>query len=144
MAQNNVDGIESTVQETNVWLNKVARELHTDDRQRAYLVLRAFLHATRNQLPIDEAAGFAAQLPVLLKGVYYDGWNPSKTPETLRSRTDYLDEVQKEAVFAADMDPERGFAAAAKLVAQHMTGGQMTQLLNALPGDIRQLLKPAA
>src|SRR5215213_1307582 len=123
MVQNHVDGIETTVHETNAWLNEIAQELHTDDRQCAYLVLRAFLHATRNQLPVDEAAGFAAQLPLLVKGIYYDGWNPSKTPKKLRSRADYLDEVRKEAVFAADMDPERGVAAAAKVVARHMTEG---------------------
>jgi len=33
-----------------------------------------------DRLPITIAANFAAQLPELLRGVFYDGWSPSRVP----------------------------------------------------------------
>lgn len=140
MAREDVEGIESTVQETHTWLNELAEELHTTDRQRAYLVLRAFLHALRDQLTVDEAAHFSAQLPMLVKGIYYDGWKPAATPERLRDRSAFLDRIRTEASFAAEMDPGRAVEAAGKVVSRHMTRGQVEQLLASLPRDIRGLL----
>lgn len=140
MSQTSVEGIDSTVQQTNEWLKELCDELHMEDRQRAYLILRAFLQVTRDQLRVDEAAQFAAQLPMLLRGVYYEGWVPSQVPERLRDRQAFLDRIRDEAVFAADMDPARAVAAASKVVLSSMSEGQEEQILRSLPGDIRELM----
>ncbi len=62
-----------------MWVNDVAKD--TDDREFAYRVLRAWLHTLRDRLTIEASAHFAAQLPDLLRGVVYGGWNPSAFPE---------------------------------------------------------------
>ena len=62
------------------WLAVVRDRLGTDDRQLAYRVLRAWLHTVRDRLTVEAAAHFAAQLPELLRGVFYEGWNPSHVP----------------------------------------------------------------
>ena len=76
--------IERNVEKTNVWLKDLAAELGTDDRRYAYRVLRAFFHVLRDRLTVDESAQLAAQLPELLRGVYYEGWRPSHTPPACR------------------------------------------------------------
>ena len=65
---------DTTVQETNLWLKAIMEALHTDDRHLAYLALRATLHALRDRLGPENAVHLAAQLPMLLRGLYYEGW----------------------------------------------------------------------
>jgi uncharacterized protein (DUF2267 family) len=56
-------------------------------------VLRTYLHALRDRLTVDEAAELAAQLPELIRGIYYEGWDPSKTPVRYEDLADFLDRV---------------------------------------------------
>jgi uncharacterized protein (DUF2267 family) len=64
------------VSETEAWVDDVMRRLGWHDRERVYLVLLATLHALRDSLPRDEAVYIGAQLPPLLRGLYYEGWHP--------------------------------------------------------------------
>jgi uncharacterized protein (DUF2267 family) len=63
-----------------IWLATVAQELGTEDRRRAERVLRTWLHLVRDQLPVNSAAHFGAQLPEFLRGVYYEDWSPGHSP----------------------------------------------------------------
>src|SRR6185369_10762255 len=53
----------------------------TEDREFAYRVLRAWLHTLRDRLTVQASAHFAAQLPDLIRGIFYAGWNPSGVPK---------------------------------------------------------------
>jgi uncharacterized protein (DUF2267 family) len=57
----------------NTWLHKVAEHLGVPDRNQAGRIFRAVLHALRDRLPAGEAAHLGAQLPIIWKGIYYDG-----------------------------------------------------------------------
>ena len=89
--------IDRSVEKTNVWLRDLCEELESQDRQYAYHVLRAFLHALRDRIPVDESAQLAAQLPVLIRGIYYEGWVPSHTPQTYHDLRAFLERVAAEA-----------------------------------------------
>ncbi|MGZ5375816.1 MAG: DUF2267 domain-containing protein, partial [Solirubrobacterales bacterium] len=79
-----VDQIDRSAEKANVWLNELVAEFGSDDRKLAYRVLRAYLHAVRDRLTVEEAAQLAAQLPVLIRGIYYENWVPSRTPISYR------------------------------------------------------------
>jgi uncharacterized protein (DUF2267 family) len=79
MTTTRVDVIDRSVEKAHAWLNDLAEELATEDGHHAYRVLRAFLHALRDHLSVDEAAALAAQLPIFVRGVFYEGWDPSRT-----------------------------------------------------------------
>jgi len=76
MSQTGVAAFDSTIQTTNVWLHDIMERLGWQDRHRAYHALRAVLHALRDRLPVDQAAALGAQLPMLVRGFYYEGWHP--------------------------------------------------------------------
>jgi hypothetical protein len=55
-----LDVIDRSVEKTHIWLNELSEELATEDGHHAYRVLRAFLHALRDHLSVNETAALAA------------------------------------------------------------------------------------
>jgi Uncharacterized conserved protein (DUF2267) len=72
MSFTGVSNLHTSIDKTNTWLAEIAGEFGTEDQRLAYRVLRAWLHALRDRLPVTIAANFAVQLPEL-RGVFYDG-----------------------------------------------------------------------
>ena len=66
---------DETVQLSNLWLNDLMDELSWKDKKRAYRILRATLHALRDRLTPHEAVHLGAQLPMLIRGLYYENWH---------------------------------------------------------------------
>ena len=73
-----VSALDHAMHTAHTWIHDVAREFDTEDREFAYRVLRAWLHTLRDRLPVEASAHFAAQLPDLIRGVFYAGWNPGQ------------------------------------------------------------------
>lgn len=70
---------DNTVQQTNLWLKSITTKLGVDDRHLAYSLLKGTLHALRDRIGPENAVHLGAQLPILLRGVYYEGWRPTTT-----------------------------------------------------------------
>jgi uncharacterized protein (DUF2267 family) len=60
------------------------------NRHKAYLALRATLHALRDRLTVEEVAQLGAQLPTLIRGFYYEGWDPTGKPLRVRHKEQFL------------------------------------------------------
>jgi len=68
-----LDVFDRTVQAANLWLKELMDALGWDDRYQAYEGLRTTLHALRDRLTLEEMAQLGAQVPLLIRGVYYEG-----------------------------------------------------------------------
>ena len=132
---------DSTIHTTHVWLNELLGLLGwpDDDPHRAYLALRAALHALRDRLSVDEAASLAAQLPMLVRGFYYEGWHPHGKPLKERHRDAFLAHVWADFRQDPDVNPKQVARAVFQLLAQHVTAGEIEKLKRCLPGEIRAL-----
>src|SRR3977135_3061708 len=86
---------DTTLQKTHQWLNDLMQLLDWGDKSKAYLALRATLHELRDRLTIQEVAQLAAQLPMLVRGFYYEGWNPTSKPEKERNVEAFLDRMRE-------------------------------------------------
>ena len=75
MSATGLDVFDKTLQSTNIWLDEIMEKLGPD-RQVAWHVLSAVLHALRDRLQIGLAVHLGAQLPLLVRGLYYDQWHP--------------------------------------------------------------------
>lgn len=133
------DAIDTTVQKTYRWLRELAAELGGVSREEAYDVLRGFLHTLRDRLIIQEAADLGAQLPMLIRGLYYEGWNPSRVPLKMKA-ADFLELFAAEAGYPLDASAERALKAANRILWRHVSGGEAMDVWNCLPEDIRELL----
>jgi len=132
---------EHAIHTANIWLKAVAEALETEDRHFANRALRTWLHMLRDRLTIDAAAHFAAQLPELLRGVYYDGWDPSNVPVKY-DREAFVSRFVHEAKVTAEEVPGI-VSAVTSAVRQHFSPGQLETALQQLPHDVRTLLVPA-
>lgn len=139
MSTNSLRVIDETHHKTNIWLKELMGELGIEDRQRAYRVLRAVLHALRDRLSVDEAAKFGAQLPMLVRGFYYEGWHPAGTPMKIRHREAFLAHVRERLRDAPEMDIEQATRAAFTVIARHVTSGEIDQVVHSLPRDVREM-----
>jgi uncharacterized protein (DUF2267 family) len=130
---------DTTLQTTNVWLDDVMRELGWDDRHKAYTALRTVLHALRDRLPVDNAAHFGAQLPMLVRGFYYEGWHPAHKPVKERSRDEFLMHITDAFLRDVEADSRQIANAVFKTLSKHMTAGEIEKIRQALPGDVREM-----
>lgn len=123
------------------WKPRLAEELETEDRQQAYRVLRAFLHALRDHLPVNEVAELSAQLPILVRGIFYEGWEPGRTPERARDLDSFLARIANEAQLAGETEASFAAAAASRVLERHVSAGEAESVLRVLPEHLREFLR---
>jgi uncharacterized protein (DUF2267 family) len=139
MSTMTLDVFDTTIHKTNEWLKHLMEAADWHDRRRAYLALRATLHALRDRLTVDETAQLAAQLPMLVRGFFYEGWNPSRKPAKERHREQFLARVAQELGSDDRADPEPAVRAAFAVMARHVTEGEISDVKQVLPAEVREL-----
>jgi uncharacterized protein (DUF2267 family) len=139
MSATGVGSLDHSIEITNAWLVGVEKGFGTDDRGLAYRATRAWLHSLRDRLTMQVAAHFAAQLPDLLRGVFYDGWNPSHVPQKYGS-AEYIARFARDArIHDSDVAKAAGIVTA--VVRQHASAGVVDEAFALLPADLRELLQ---
>jgi uncharacterized protein (DUF2267 family) len=139
MSTTGITAFDSTIHTTNVWLNDVLDRMGWQDKQRAYHALRAVLHALRDRLTVDQAAAFGAQLPMLVRGFYYEGWHPHGKPVKERKKEEFLAHVVAAFWDEPEVDPEEIARAVFQVIARHVTAGEVEHMKITLPEEIRSL-----
>lgn len=135
-----VAAFDKTVQKTTAWLVHLEAVMGWEDRHRTYMTLRAVLHALRDRLPPDEAVELAAQLPMLVRGFYYEGWHPANKPLKYRHKDEFLKQVVKEAVWLEGAEAERAVSAVLEVLTSELgAGGEAGQVRALLPAELREL-----
>lgn len=139
MSATGLEVFDSTLQKTNTWLHELMEELAVDDRHLAYSALRVTLHALRDRLTLNEAVHLGAQLPMLLRGMYYEGWHPSDKPHKADLGEVLLVIRNNVGRGFGDPDPKRIARAVFRVVALHVTPGEVEDVKRCLPQDLRDL-----
>jgi uncharacterized protein (DUF2267 family) len=131
-----LDVFDTTVQESNLWLKDVMERIGTYDRHRAYSTLRAVLHALRDRLGPANASHLGAQLPMLLRGLYYEGWDPTGKPTKERHEAAFLAHVAKELPRAEHDEVEQGVIAVLDVLSKHVDRATAVKLAGIFPEDL--------
>jgi len=139
MSTSGFESIDHTIQLTHEWINALDEELGWDNKPRSYRLLRSVLQSLHDWLPVNDAAHLGAQLPTLLRGVYYEHWRPAATPARERDRESFLDRIDQ----AFRTDPIDDTASAVtgvfRLLSAKLSSGEIEKVRHALPGHIRDL-----
>jgi uncharacterized protein (DUF2267 family) len=139
MSHTGITSVDQASQVVAEWLNRLCDDLEWGERKRAYLLLHETLHAVRDFLTVDEAADLAAQLPLIIRGIFYTGWNPSVTPVKPRSKSAFLARVSGRFDKIPLEDPERAVAAVFDLLRRQVSEGELDQVRNAMRKSLQEL-----
>jgi uncharacterized protein (DUF2267 family) len=134
-----LDVFDSTVQQTNLWLKDLMRRLGTEDRHLAYKVLAATLHAVRDRIGPQNAVHLGAQLPMLIRGLYYEGWHMAGTPTRERHTEDFLDRVSGDVFRGLGVDAESAVRAVFEVMCDKLDAGEIGKLISLFPKELRAL-----
>lgn len=140
MPSSGLTAIDRAVNTTNAWLSDLAKAFGHEDRRFAYRVLRGWLHAVRDRLPVTGSAHFTAQLPELVRGMYYDGWDPSHVPTKFGA-----DEFRRRLAEDAQIGVDEVAAVSrttASVLAEHLSPGTLDTVFRQLPHGVRELTDP--
>jgi uncharacterized protein (DUF2267 family) len=134
-----LESFEHTLQLTHIWINDLDSRLGWENKARTFRLLKVVLHALRDWIPVNEAADFGAQLPTLLRGAYYEQWRPAMTPAKVRDRAAFFARIDE--AFRTDplVTTDEAVATVFELLNDKITAGEVGDVRNALPKDIRAL-----
>jgi uncharacterized protein (DUF2267 family) len=139
MSQTGLEVFDTTIQTTNIWLNDITQELGWGDRQLAYHALRSVLQSLRDRVQVDVAAQVGAQLPLLVRGIYYDGFRPAQNPVTARSQEEFLKLVEERYNHREPIDYAEMARAVFRVLNKHLTPELVNKLREMLGAELRPL-----
>jgi uncharacterized protein (DUF2267 family) len=141
VATNPNSTFETSIEKTNLILKEIEKAYGwtKDKRNQSFAALRTVLHLLRDRLPIEESAQFAAQLPLLLRGVYYEGWDPTAVPIKL-SREDFLFEVRRGFPYDVEGGTERVVQVVLDALQRHVTEGEWADVKSSMPKTMRRMM----
>ncbi|MBU3713719.1 MAG: DUF2267 domain-containing protein [Ferruginibacter sp.] len=126
-------------------INKLSAELELP-RDNAGRVMRSVLHALRNRLTIEESFQLLAQLPLVLKGVYVDGWKLTKPFSRIHYLEDFIEEVKNEDGRTADYDfdnaenSKHAIKSTFKILSYYLSEGELEDMMAVLPKALKDFI----
>lgn len=131
----------------NEFLNRLALQLgHPGEKEKAGRILRSTLRALRNHLTVEESFQLIAQLPMVLKAMYVDGWVPAKH-KRIKLMDEFLLEVLQEERWAAFNDLKDEYAARMAVeavivtMAHYVSFGELNDVIAVLPQELKEFFK---
>ena len=140
-----LDVFDRTIHLTDLWLDEISNRLEGKmlspprNKQVAWHALGAVLRAIRDRVPIELAVHLGAQLPLLVRGTFYDQWRPNETPHKWRTAEAFLAVVAAELSSAGPVGACDAADAVFRVLNHHVDPGQIEKIRHALPEEIRML-----
>lgn len=138
MSATGLDVFDKSLQVTNTWLNEMMDKIGPD-RQLSWHVLGVVLRTLRDRLPADLAAHLGAQLPLIVRGAYYEQFEPSKPIHKSRSKAEFFAPIAEGNAMVRPVDTEDAVQAVFGVLDHYLDPGQARKVREALPEDIRVL-----
>jgi uncharacterized protein (DUF2267 family) len=141
--KNHVTVFSRTVQKSENWVSEMHKDLKWMDADSVYHLLRAVLQALRDHLNTNEAAQLAAQLPLLLKGTFYECWDPKAEMPKGLSKEEFLDDVREKMGPNGELnfDLEQAVLVALRVMMKHVSPGEMADIIGSLKPSLKSFFE---
>ncbi|WP_454622095.1 DUF2267 domain-containing protein [Bradyrhizobium cenepequi] len=138
MSATGLEVFDRTIHLTNSWLDEIMETLPRD-RQLAWHALGAVLRTIRDRVPIELAAHLGAQLPLMVRGTYYDRFRPSDAPQSWRSAEQFLSIITAELSSTRPVSATDAALAVFQVLNHYVDPGQVEKVRHALPEEVRAM-----
>jgi uncharacterized protein (DUF2267 family) len=127
------------LQDANTWLKIIAETLHLGETRHAYSALRAVLHALRDRMTPERATHFSAQLPMLIRGLYFEGWRLAGKPTDVHNIDVFCDQVARELPPRFPLDALSTTRGVLAFLATRLEAGEIAKVIDQTPPSMRAL-----
>lgn len=147
MSHSNVTQLSHAVHQAQEWLKELTSRPPFEVEEQAYSYMRAVLHTLRDRLTVEEAVHLASHLPTLIRGVYFEGWKPSRAPDKIKSANDFYRRVEDSfggLAHASGVDTVAGTNAVLAFLESTIDPGEMRHVKAQLPHGLQEMFGEAA
>lgn len=144
MSFTGIEAVDTSLQKTNEWLFEINEELALKSRDLSWFVLHNVLHVLRDRLPAREALQLGAQLPLVVRGAFFEGWTAPEKPSKAHTAEEFLKPLQERFRIKEKVDAESATRAIFSLLARHVSQGEIEDVKACLPRELRELWPQAA
>lgn len=130
--------ISHAVQQCQEWLKELRDNAGLADETEALSALRVILHQLRDRLTPEEAVQLAAQMPIIVRGLYFEGWHPAGKPERIRTRQEFMDKITL-ALLPRQIPPDPVVRAVFAILSHHLDPGEVSDVIAQLPDELKEL-----
>jgi uncharacterized protein (DUF2267 family) len=138
-AQSTFDIFQSTLQKTESWIQEFQQHTGREDEEKTWQMLRSVLHTLRDRLTVEQAAHLSAQLPLFIRGLFFEGWNPADVPTGIRSRDDFVQAVADRLSEHPEIDPNQAIDGTVHVLTRNVTDGEIDKIVRSLPDEMGRL-----
>ncbi len=131
--------LEKYCNETKSWLNDIANLMRVPDRTDwAMNVMKAVLHTIRDRTTLQEVFHLSAQLPVLVRGIYLEGYKPTGKPIKMNAE-EFMQQIKERLAPSIDIPVTEAFRAVITVLYERTSPGEMDDIKGLMPKDIQKL-----
>ncbi|MBD3665410.1 DUF2267 domain-containing protein [Sulfitobacter sp. TSTF-M16] len=139
MTAQGLEVIDQSVYLTHEWINELAGRLDWSSKRSALRLMRVTLHRIRDHLLVDEVAQFSAQLPVMIRGFFFESWVPKDTPIKERHAEDFIAFIRHQMGETAEYRGQDDIKCVFDLLNARISRGEVEDIRASLPQDLRDL-----
>jgi len=129
---------EKHIDETYRWIHDIAFLLDGSPRYDvAYQGLRGVLFAMRDRMTPAEVFQFSAQLPLHIRGIFFEGYNLKDKPQKYHAE-EFLDRIDS-AIPSGAYEGKKVFKAVLRVIYDHISKGELKDIHATFPKDLQAL-----
>jgi uncharacterized protein (DUF2267 family) len=135
--------LEKNIHQTMDWLYTIEEECdwEEENQRKAFAALRVVLHELRDLLPVENAIHLSAQLPLIIRGLFFENWSTHSSRPKIRKKEDLLACIEEGLYSYPEIDGEEVIRGVLRVLSDKVSEGEWRKVIAVLPSDIKDLLE---
>lgn len=133
--------LENNIHQTMDWIYAIEEACHWDEdnQKKAFSALKAVLHELRDLLPLERAAQLSAQLPLVIRGIFFENWHPRFIPTQEINKEDFLGAIAETLYPYHDVNVEETTRGVLQVLGEKLPDGELEKIIQSTSKGIQEL-----